>query len=147
MKARVYNPTYSGKVHQIASMRAGIVTDTEGNEYPAKLMNPVPTDAETVPEVFTGGDARKSGPNRALLQRFVEPLKAFLARPRRMEEIAAFLKAREGFAEAIARTRMKKAETAGFLRLFPEHFSINTPRVGAATASAVRRRLVGKQRG
>ena len=127
MKARVYQPRYEGRVREVAKVRAGVVTDKDGEAFPSKLVLPVAQTSESVPDAMLTGDARKTDANRRVLRPFVQPLKDWLRRssaPKYIKEIGAFLRKQEGWGEAIATARVGANLIIGFLRTFPEHFSV-----------------------
>jgi len=144
---RGFKPRYSDAVHPIgiADGRvqvsdAGRVTDDKGKSFAAKFIRGVPLDSTGVFSTTTQGSAQTEARQRREMEPFATRVAAQVGRGRTMSlNKVSKLLAGAGFAAASKRAGIhQKHPIANFLRVFPERFVVNAPRVGGAASVTVR---------
>ena len=128
---RSFKPRFGDKVHQVATVEGGIVTDTQGKKEAVKLVRPVPrgsTDAR--PGQFVRrGSAQVEVKKRALLETYAKKVVRHIGRGNEMElwRVGVFIKTQRGFNDRAREAGINmKSKIANFLRAFPELFTVQT---------------------
>lgn len=131
-------PNYSGEVLSLESVRGNRAKDTEGKEHSLKTLKPVSEDASnTRITLRLVGSAQTETRQRQALEPFAGELREMLeARGDALSlgEAATRLRRKAGFEAAMRGVR----SFAGFLRLFPGMFEVQTGATGGASRVRLR---------
>ena len=142
---RSFKPRYSGEVHEVARVERGDVVSTSGARHQAKLVQPVPRGSAGV--VMERSSRRGSVVVEERKRRVLEPFAKRVARhigagnessvapPVRLSDVGKCLQRIGGFVAASRDAGLnQKQRVAGFLRTFPELFTVSTG-AGGGTAT------------
>ena len=141
-----FRPLENGKVEFGRAVDANT-----GQSFPAKLVNPVPTASETIPEeaLQDGRPQWRVEQNREIFAPFLQPTLDFVGEDTKSaSDIKKFLVAlpRLNFNEAVRRAfGAAKAPVKEFLASFAERFEHNKRLTHVRLKGVTRRRLRGKQ--
>ena len=129
---RVFEPSWSHKVHEAKTINNAFVQDEHGDEYPTKEVLPIPKESTELPEP----PAKLNPKARGLLQRYANRLKAFLTTQEDHRTAASkahrVLSEVGEIKEAVQLAGLStKSVIASFVSVFPE-FKLETPKKGGA---------------
>ena len=103
-------PKFEGKVHQVESINAGTVKDTDGKEYPVKVVQPVASSSRDV-EIEVGVDDRQRIKEAKAFQPLLQAAKARTRnRPGgvSLESFKQFLERNPSYDNMLARLKIRK---------------------------------------
>ena len=136
---RSFKPRYSGEVHEVARVERGDVVSTSGARHQAKLVQPVPRGSAGV--VMERSSRRGSVVVEERKRRVLEPFAKRVARhigagnESSVSDVGKCLQRIGGFVAASRDAGLnQKQRVAGFLRTFPELFTVSTG-AGGGTAT------------
>ena len=129
---RVFEPSWSHKVHEARTINNAFVQDEHGDEYPTKEVLPIPKESTELPEP----PAKLNPKARGLLQRYANRLKAFLTTQEDHRTAASkahrVLSQVGEIKEAVQLAGLStKSVIASFVSVFPE-CKLETPKKGGA---------------
>ena len=98
---RSFKPRFGDKVHTVAEINGGVVTDTQGNKEAVKLVKPVPRGSvDARPGQFVRrGSAQIDAKKRAILDSYAKKVVRHIGRGNEMElwRVGVFMKKQRGF--------------------------------------------------
>jgi len=151
---RGHHATFSGAVHNVASVEGDRVTDAQGQQFQTKFTRAVPPGSASVETAAAAGSgsALIESKQKRLLRPYVERLVQHIGRGSTMTltNVSRYLSGLAGFGAATREANIKQKHViARTLRLFPDLFAVRTSdEGGAATVRALdnapRRRIRGR---
>ena len=138
---RSFKPRFGDKVHTVAEINGGVVTDTQGNKEAVKLVKPVPRGSvDARPGQFVRrGSAQVDAKKKAILDSYAKKVVRHIGRGNEMElwRVGVFMKKQRGFNAAAKEAGINmKSKIANFLRTFPERFTVQTTADGGTATVA-----------
>ena len=119
-------PKFEGKVRQVESINAGTVKDTEGKEYPVKIVQPVPSSSKEV-DIEIGIDDRQRVRRATTFRPLLARAKAKTRRRGGilLSTFKAFLEESPQYENMLARLKIRNDQGARqFVAAFPQDLRI-----------------------